>query len=116
MSLNLQTTMENKSDRRTENRTETAEHVDVYFNGEFVETCKLGDLSSSGAFLVASKLDVPLGSSLEIFFPLARGSELNRKALCMQAIVARRTENGVGVMMTSKSLVSLKGDRDMFML
>jgi len=97
-----------RSDRRTEKRQETAEHIDLYVDGEFFATCRLRDLCSSGAFVETDlQQDLPVGTTLEMHFPLARGSGVTQKALCMQAVVARIADEGVGVMITNKSLVPL---------
>ncbi len=108
--LNLESIIMSRSERRSENRQKTAEHVDVYVDGAFVATCRLRDLCASGAF-IETDLDLPVGTTLEIHFPLARSQEASQKSLSMQAVVARVTKSGVGVMITNKSLVPL-GKRD----
>lgn len=106
--LNLESVIMARSDRRTEKRQETAEHIDLYVDGEFVATCRLRDLCSSGAFIETDlQQNLPVGTTMEMHFPLARGSGVSQKALCMQAVVARVAEHGVGVMITNKSLVPL---------
>ena len=106
--LDLGSVIMSRSDRRAEVRQETAEHIDLYVDGEFLATCLLRDLSASGAFIESGDLELPIGTTLEMYFPLARGSSVSQKALCMHAVVARVTESGVGVMVTSKSLVPLQ--------
>lgn len=106
--LNLESVIMARSDRRTEKRQETAEHIDLYIDGEFFATCRLRDLCSSGAFIETDLQDsLPVGTTMEMHFPLARGSSVSQKALCMQAVVARIADAGVGVMITNKSLVPL---------
>ncbi len=106
--LNLESVIMARSDRRTEKRQETAEHIDLYLDGEFFATCRLRDLCSSGAFIETDMQDsLPVGTTMEMHFPLARGSGVTQKALCMQAVVARIAAEGVGVMITNKSLVPL---------
>lgn len=111
--LNLESVIMARSDRRTEKRQETAEHVDLYIDASFVATCRLRDLCSSGAFIETDLQEtLTVGTTLEMHFPLARGSGVSQKALCMQAVVARVADQGVGVMITNKSLVPLGKNSD----
>ena len=103
---NLVSVIMSQSERRGEARRTTAEHVDVYIDGKFVATCRLRDLGASGAF-IETTLEMPVGTTFEMHFPLARGSGASQKSLSMQAVVARVAEDGVGVMVTNKSLVPL---------
>ncbi len=115
--LNLESVIMARSDRRAEKRQETAEHIDLYVDGDFVTTCRLRDLCSSGAFIETDLHDeLPVGTTVEMHFPLARGSKMSQKALCMQAVVARAADGGVGVMITNKSLVPLVKNGDMVVI
>lgn len=116
--MNLQTTsiageeLPPMSERRNESRVPTEELVDVYQDNTFVTTVHLGDLSDSGAFLYSQTKALNIGETLEIRFPLSRKQSQNGKALCINGVVVRQTDDGVGVMITSKSMVSIKSMSD----
>lgn len=95
-------------ERRRGKRRSTHEHVDIYVEGKFIDTCQLRDVSTDDAFVESDRLDFLVGARVDLYFPLPRKAKLNQKVMRMHSQVTRIAGDGFAVCFIRRQMASLR--------
>ncbi len=92
-------------ERRASDRKRTEEFADLYYQDQFIKSCRVSCISPQGLF-VDDELPLHLtrGVRVELYFPIDPVTMPGSKLLCLKGVVARRVSNGAGIRIYAKRL------------